>query len=338
MADNAASRKRRSAEAALDDELLQEESPTKKVKDIAEDEEELDEDALLGNSDGEENLDDTGFTDAQNYNLEEEVGLEEEEYGEEAAGLLEEQTGEEFGGEYHAEEYAEGDEAFTGGDYVEGEGEEYVEGAEGEGYAEGGEEYAEGGGEQWNEGEGAEEWQEGEAAEETWHEEQDAQEELQEEVNASEGLELFDDTGDVLDIDIPDDSLVDDLNVTAENQSFASQASVNDPVSSTPLTTPKNEKPKPGPPREEEETSLVDADTTGQEEEDEEDTETEKTTQDTEETSESEEEKEDEDGRGGRFKSERQTVMVSLKSTRTRNIPDTLGKLEFYSGGAIIPI
>lgn len=51
-------------------------------------------------------------------------------------------------------------------------------------------------------------------------------------------------------------------------------------------------------------------------------------TQDTAETSESEEEKEDEDGRGGRFRSERQTVTVSLKSSRTRDIPDTLGELQ----------
>ena len=63
-----------------------------------EEEEELDEDALLGNSDGEENYDDTRVTDRQGYHaLEENTGL--DNYAEHGDELLEEeQYGEEYGG------------------------------------------------------------------------------------------------------------------------------------------------------------------------------------------------------------------------------------------------
>ena len=121
-----------------------------------EEEEELDEDALLGNSDGEENYDDTRVTDRQGYHaLEENTGL--DNYAEHGDELLEE--------EQYGEEYGGGD-----GDYVEGAGEEYAEDYEeaGERGGEEGGEYAEGGGEEkWNEEAGEEEWKEGEG-EETW--------------------------------------------------------------------------------------------------------------------------------------------------------------------------
>ena len=58
-----------------------------------------------------------------------------------------------------------------------------------------------------------------------------------------EGLELFDTSADgILDIDVPDDSLVDDLNST-ENQSFMSQPSTEREVSVT-FSTPGGGEPK----------------------------------------------------------------------------------------------